>query len=68
MQIVYLGIEDRKLGKRDGEGKAIIKGSVIEQLLLWVTELNLTEETLRASVYIHLKKSSTNSYWSLVED
>lgn len=68
MQIVYLGIEDRKLGKRDGEGKAIIKGSVIEQLLLWATELNLTEETLRASVYIHLKKSSTNSYWSLVED
>lgn len=68
MQIVYLGTEDRTLGKRDGEGKAIIKGSVIEQLLLWATELNLTEETLRASVYIHLKKSSTNPYWSLVED
>ena len=47
-----LGAEVRKVGKRNGEGKAVIKGSVIKQLLLWATELNPNEDTLGASVLV----------------
>ena len=49
-QRAYLGIAEIKLGIRDGEGKAIIKRSVIKQLLLWTTELNPTEKAPGASL------------------
>lgn len=47
-----LRIKVRKVGKRNRERKAVTKGSVIKQLLLWATELNPNQETLGAGVLV----------------
>lgn len=66
MQIIYLGNEARKIGKREREGKAIVKESFNNQSLLWATELNPTEEILGVSVCV-VGETFTNFYWSFVE-
>lgn len=66
--IVYLGTAEIKLGIRDRKGKAIIKESVIKQLLLWATELNPTEKAPGASLRKEKKKDVIDSHWSSAEN
>lgn len=48
VQVVYQELKIEKQEK-DRERQAMIKGSIIKQLLLWETELNPAEEALGAS-------------------
>lgn len=60
VQIVYLG-------KRDREGKAMIKGRVINSSYCGqLSFISLRKLWEPVSIYIK-KKFTTNSYWSLVE-